>query len=188
MRCSYCIGNRVLGVARMMILLLLGDSGSGKTTISKALQNDYNYFNIVKSYTTRFRRNINDKDHIFVRKHNLLYKMFNEDFVASTIINGEIYCSFPEQFNEDVINIYTVDDKGALDVINYFNKEDVLIVRLKRDNIDIDKDRAGRNLNQVIPNSCSNINIVENNMSVHHACLDIISLCSQKWPVFYSNL
>ena len=26
----------------MMILLLLGDSGSGKTTISKALQNDYN--------------------------------------------------------------------------------------------------------------------------------------------------
>ena len=114
--------------------------------------------------------------------------MFNEDFVASTIINGEIYCSFPEQFNEDVINIYTVDDKGALDVINYFNKEDVLIVRLKRDNIDIDKDRAGRNLNQVIPNSCSNINIVENNMSVHHACLDIISLCSQKWPVFYDNL
>ena len=71
---------------------------------------------------------------------------------------------------------------------NYFNKEDVLIVRLKRDNIDIDKDRANRNLNQVIPDSCQNINIVENNMNIHHACLDIISLCSKKWPDFYNNL
>lgn len=172
----------------MMILLLLGDSGSGKTTISKALQNNHNYFRIVKSYTTRFRRSIDDRDHIFVRKHNLLYKMFNEDFVASTIINGELYCSFPDQFSEDVINIYTVDDKGALDVINYFNKEDVLIVRLKRDNIDIDKDRASRDLNQVISDSCPNINIVENNMSIRHACLDIISLCLQKWPAFYDSL
>ena len=171
-----------------MILLLLGDSGSGKTTISKALQNNYNYFRIVKSYTTRFRRSINDRDHIFVRKHNLLYKTFNEDFVASTIINGELYCSFPDQFNENIINIYTVDDKGALDVINYFNKEDVLIVRLKRDNIDIDKERASRDLNQVISDSCPNINIVENNMSIRHACLDIISLCSQKWPSFYDTL
>lgn len=188
MHCPYCIGNRVLGMARMMILLLLGDSGSGKTTISKALQNNYNYFRIVKSYTTRFRRSINDRDHIFVRKHNLLYKMFNEDFVASTIINGELYCSFPDQFNENIINIYTVDDKGALDVINYFNKEDVLIVRLKRDNIDIDKERASRDLNQVISDSCPNINIVENNMSIRHACLDIISLCSQKWPSFYDTL
>lgn len=172
----------------MMILLLLGDSGVGKTTIAKALQNNYSYFSIVKSYTTRFRRSIEDRDHIFIRKNNLLYKMFNEKFVASTIINNEIYCAFPNQFQDNVINIYTVDDKGALDVINYFNKDDVLIVRLKRDNIDIDKERANRNLNSVISDNCPNVNIVENNLSVHHACLDIISLCSQKWPVFYKQL
>lgn len=172
----------------MMILLLLGDSGVGKTTISKALQNNYYYFNIVKSYTTRFRRSIDDKDHIFIRKHNLLYKMFNEKFVASTIINGEIYCSFPEQFQEGVINIYTVDDKGAFDVINYYDKNDVLIVRLKRNNIDIDEKRANRNLNNVIPDNCHNINLVENNMSIKHTCLDIISLCSKKWPNFYKDL
>ena len=172
----------------MMVLLLIGGSGTGKSTISKALQNNYNYFNIVKSYTTRFRRSINDRDHIFVRKHNLLYKMFNEKFVASTIINGELYCSFPSQFIDDKINIYTVDDKGALDVINYFNKEDILIIRLKRNNIDIEVERAERNLNEVIPDNCPNINIIENNMSVYHACLDIISLCSQKWPDFYKSL
>lgn len=171
-----------------MVLLLTGGSGTGKSTISKALQNNYNYFNIVKSYTTRFRRSINDRDHIFVRKHNLLYKMFNEKFVASTIINGELYCSFPNQFIDDKINIYTVDDKGALDVINYFNKEDILIIRLKRNNIDIEVERAERNLNEVIPDNCSNINIIENNMSVHHTCLDIISLCSQKWSDFYKSL
>ena len=171
-----------------MVLLLMGASGSGKTTIAKSLQNNYHYFNLIKSYTTRFRRSIEDRDHIFMRKHNLLYKMFNEDFVASTIINGELYCSFPNQFEKDKINIYTVDDKGALDVINYFDKDDVLIIRLKRNNIDIEKERASRDLNEVIPDGCSNINIVENNMSVHHTCLDIISLCSQKWPLFYNAL
>ena len=171
-----------------MILLIMGQSGSGKTSISTALQNDYTYFNIIKSYTTRFRRSINDKDHIFIRKHNLLYKMFNEKFVASTIINGEVYCAFPNQFQENVINIYAVDDKGALDVINFYDKDDILIIRLKRDNIDIDKERAMRNLNEIIPDNCPNINIVENNMDIHHACLDIISLCSKKWPAFYDSL
>ena len=172
----------------MMILLLLGDSGVGKTTIAKALLNNYSYFHIVKSYTTRFRRSIDDRDHIFVRKHNLLYKMFNEGFVASTIINNELYCSFASQFADDKINVYTVDDKGVLDVINHFGKDDVLIVRLKRDNIDVDVERANRNLNEIIPDNCPNINIVENNLSVHHTCLDIISLCSRKWPIFYNNL
>ena len=171
-----------------MVLLLMGESGVGKTTIAKALEKNYSYFNIIKSYTTRFRRSIYDKDHTFIRKHNLLYKMFNEKFVASTVINGEIYCAFPEQFEENVINIYTVDDKGALDVINFYDKKDVLIVRLKRNNIDVDKERANRNLNEVIPNNCLNLNVVENNMGINHACLDIISLCSQKWPDFYDSL
>lgn len=172
----------------MKVLLLVGDSGTGKTTIAKALYQDYDYFNIIKSYTTRFRRNIEDRDHIFIRKHNLLYKMFNEYFVASTIINGELYCAFPNQFKEDKINVYVVDDKGILDVVNYFDKKDIIIVRIKRDNIEIDKERANRNLNQVIPDNCPNINIVENNLSIHHACLDIISLCLTRWPDFYKTL
>lgn len=171
-----------------MILLIMGESGSGKTTVSKALANNYSYFNIIKSYTTRFRRSIYDRDHTFIRKHNLLYKMFNEKFVASTIINKEIYCAFPNQFKENMINIYTVDDKGALDVVNFYDKNDVLIIRLKRNNIDIDKERAMRDLNEVIPDDCLNINIVENNMSINHTCLDIISLCSKKWPEFYDTL
>ena len=171
-----------------MVLLLTGDSGVGKTTVAKALRNNYTYFNLIKSYTTRFRRSIYDTDHIFMRKHNLLYKMFNNKFVASTIINREIYCSFPEQFKENMINIYTVDDKGILDVINFYDKDEVMIVRLKRDNIDIDKERADRNLNEVIPDTCTNVNIVENNMDIYHTCLDIISLCSKKWPDFYKTL
>lgn len=171
-----------------MVLLLIGDSGVGKTTIAKALKNNYNYFHLIKSYTTRFRRNIEDRDHIFVRRHNLLYQMFNKKFVASTVINRELYCAFPEQFDENLINIYIVDDKGVLDAINYFDKDDVLIVRLKRDNIDIENERANRNLNEIIPDNCPNINVVENNMGIRHACLDIISLCFKKWPEFYDNL
>ena len=168
----------------MKILLLTGGSGTGKTTIAKALHNNYHCFNLIKSYTTRFRRNIEDRDHIFVRKHNLLYKMFNEPIVASTVINGELYTSFPNQFKDDYINVYIVDDKGIFDVVNTYDKKDILIVRLKRDNIDVEKERAERDLKQIIPDNCPNINIVQNNMTIHHACSDIINLCSSKWPDF----
>lgn len=169
----------------MKILLLLGESGCGKTTIAKSLFTNYNNFHIIKSYTTRFRRHLRDNDHIFIRKSNLLYKMFNEKYVASTIINGEIYCSFPSQFVDDKICIYIVDDKGLLDVVNYFGIDSVCAVRLQRNNIDVDKERASRDLNQVIPDSCTNINVVTNNRTVDDCCLEILDVLRnrKKWPV-----
>lgn len=166
----------------MMVLLLLGESGAGKTTIAQKLCHDYSNFNIVKSYTTRFRRNIEDKDHIFVHKRNLLYKMFNEKFVASTIINKKLYCSFPNQFKDDIINIYIVDDKGVLDTINYFGLDSVLIVRLKRNNINIGGQRLNRDLNQIIPDNCTRINVVQNDTDIDNACNEIVKLCRDKWP------
>lgn len=169
----------------MKILLLMGDSGCGKSTIAKNLQDNYSYFRIIKSYTTRFKRNLRDNDHIFYRKNNLLDKMFQDDVVASTIINGELYCSFKEQFNDNFINIYTVDDKGLLDTVNSFSVDEICAIRLKRDNIDIEKERANRDLNQIIPDSYSILNIVENNMTINDTCQEIIKLIQKKWPDFF---
>lgn len=171
----------------MKILLLLGDSGTGKTSISKALFVNYNYFYLIKSYTTRFKRNLYDNDHIFIRKNNLLYKMFHDKVVASTIINNELYCSFEEQFKKDRICIYTVDDKGFLDVVNYFGIDNVCAIRLKRNNINVNKERGERNLNQIIPDSCSNLHIVENNTTINDCCLNIISILREKWPSFFDD-
>ena len=171
-----------------MVVLLLGDSGVGKTTIARALQRKYPYINIVHSYTTRFKRSLYDNDHIFMRKHNLLYKMFHNKVVASTIIDGELYGSFPDQFRDDMINVYTVDDKGLLDVINYYGIDNVCAVRLKRGNIMIHQQRAERNLNQIISDKCPYIHIIDNNSDVSRTCSDILLLCKQKWPVFFETL
>ena len=158
----------------------MGDSGSGKSTIADFLASHYPNVNVVKSYTTRPRRSVNDNDHIFTKKRHLLYKMFNNKFVASTIIDNELYCAFPEQFDKKKINIYIVDDKGLLDSINYFGKENILAIRLKRNNISVEDARMKRNLNKIVPDGCSNIKVVQN-IIPEKTCSEIYKLCSKKW-------
>lgn len=171
----------------MRVLVLMGDSGVGKTTISKALDSRYSYLSLIRSYTTRFRRNLHDDDHVFVRKNYLLYKMFHESVIASTIINNELYCAFKNQFDSDKICVYAADDKGFLDLVNHFGLDSVCAVRLKRDNINIDNARANRNLNQIIPDSCVNLNIIQNNGSIDDCCSTIVSLLQKKWPEFFKD-
>ena len=84
-------------------------------------------------------------------------------------------------------NNYTVDDKGFLDVVNYFGIDNVCAIRLKRNNINVNKERGERNLNQIIPDSCSNLHIVENNTTINDCCLNIISILREKWPSFFDD-
>ena len=105
----------------------------------------------------------------------------------SPIINKELYCSFESQFRDDKICIYTVDDKGFLDVANHFSLDEICAIRLKRNNINVSNDRMNRDLNQIIPDSCKNIYVIENNKTITECCLEIVSILSHKWPDFYST-
>ena len=48
-----------------VLLVLLGESGTGKTTIANELRNKYN-MKVLQSYTTRPKRDENEDGHTFV--------------------------------------------------------------------------------------------------------------------------
>ena len=95
------------------IVLIVGKSGSGKSTICRYLEVDYGVKE-VRSYTTRPKRGADDNSHIFVS---------DEEFdnldgaVAHTEYNGYRYCTTEEQIEE--CGTYIIDPDG----VDYFLKE-----------------------------------------------------------------
>lgn len=117
----------------MDILLVLGQSGVGKTTIIKKLSRENKEkYKMIHSYTDRPQRKKGEYGHNFLTvgaMDNLLKK---DDVVAKTEINGKRYCTIKGQFDEDKINIYIVDKNGINDTIEAFpdaNVKTMLIVR-----------------------------------------------------------
>lgn len=133
----------------MKILILNGLSGTGKTTIAKKLTCKEEGFHLVRSYTTRRKRYDDEDDHTFVSKEELSCLMWSEEYVASSVIDGEVYCGFYNQFSDWLVNVYIVDDYGYLDVHNQFAYEcgfDVFSVRVKDGDGGclVDDERRGR--------------------------------------------
>lgn len=116
-----------------IVLLLNGESGVGKTTIAKRLCEKRNY-NYIKSYTTRSPRDENDDEHIYVENEVAVGMLMNEDVMASTVFGGYVYFTLAEQFKDDMVNVYVVDDLGVCDTINYMRDwEDTgyVVIRIK---------------------------------------------------------
>ena len=128
-----------------MIVLIVGDSGSGKSTIIRYVAENMDTINIIKSYTTRPKRNKYDDDHTFIESVDEI----KGDIVASTEIDGCFYGASENQFKKDKINLYTVDDKGVVDVKNYFKNENILTVHINRSNIEVPVNRKNRNIKKL---------------------------------------
>ena len=95
------------------IVLIVGKSGSGKSTICRHLEVDYGVKEL-RSYTTRPRRGADDNSHIFVSDEefdNL------DNIVAYTEYNGYRYCATEKQIEE--CDTYIIDPDG----VDYFLKE-----------------------------------------------------------------
>lgn len=90
------------------ILLIVGASGSGKTTIADKLSAKYN-LKVLPSYTTRPKRNHNETGHIFISK-----KEFDElsDKVTYLKRYGAEYCATSQQIDE--YDIYIINPEAAL--------------------------------------------------------------------------
>lgn len=88
------------------ILLLMGRSGSGKSTIADILERKYSK-TMLRSYTTRPPR-FNDDTHIFISEHEFQHL---EDIVAYTEFDGYRYAATTQQVNES--DVYVIDPVGV---------------------------------------------------------------------------
>ena len=89
------------------IFLIVGCSGSGKTTITEQLEQKYGLKSI-QSYTTRKPRYNGETGHTFVSDEE-----FDEltDMVAYTEFAGNRYCATAEQVENN--DLYIIDPKGV---------------------------------------------------------------------------
>ena len=89
------------------IFLIVGCSGSGKTTITEQLEQKYGLKSI-QSYTTRKPRYEGETGHIFISDEE-----FNKltDMVAYTEFAGNRYCAIAEQVENN--DLYIIDPKGV---------------------------------------------------------------------------
>ena len=89
------------------IFLIVGASGSGKTTIVEQLEQRYGLTSI-QSYTTRAARYVGEKGHTFVSDEE-----FDKltDLVAYTEFDSNRYCATAEQVENN--DLYVIDPKGV---------------------------------------------------------------------------
>ena len=89
------------------IFLIVGCSGSGKTTITERLEQKYGLKSI-QSYTTRKPRYEGETGHIFISDEE-----FDKltDMVAYTEFAGNRYCATAEQVEDN--DLYIIDPKGV---------------------------------------------------------------------------
>ena len=114
------------------IYLILGESGSGKTTIVNELCKHY-HFKQLESYTTRPPRYHGEEGHIFISPDS--YETYDDlrrkypSRIAETMFDGHFYFATQEQL--DVADFYVLDVAG-LRILNErcFNPERIRVVRI----------------------------------------------------------
>jgi guanylate kinase len=112
------------------IICLIGESGSGKSSIAKYLEDEgYNY---IKSYTTRPKRNLEEEGHIFVNE-SFLKKLKKQEIIAYAEFDNYKYWSTTQQYKQKGTSIYVIEPKGAVELKNSLSDCEVVIIYLKVD-------------------------------------------------------
>lgn len=104
-----------------ILVLLVGNSGSGKTAIAEYLR-EYHNFRILKSYTTRPRRADSKDDHIYIEDKDV--KSFENEMVAYNKYNGYHYFATRQQCDES--DVYVVDVEGLKQLRKTYDKKIIL--------------------------------------------------------------
>ena len=93
----------------MPVILLIGESGSGKNTVQDNLEKLYGCVPLL-SYTTRPKRTPNENTHTFVTMEEFEQIVKNETVVAFTNFDGNLYCATDKQLEQS--DVYIIDVKG----------------------------------------------------------------------------
>lgn len=104
------------------LICIIGKSGSGKSTIAQELKNILG-LKILKSYTTRPKRNDDEADHIFISENS--FNVIKYKLCAYTVYNGEQYGALPSQVEASDLYIIDVDGLKYLKE-HYDGKKDIV--------------------------------------------------------------
>ena len=96
------------------LTLIIGRSGTGKSTLEEKLCRDYNLKSI-KSYSTRPKRSPDEDSHIFIRPSDVDNY---QNKIATTTINDNFYFATKEQLDES--HLYVIDPIGLYELSNNF--------------------------------------------------------------------
>ena len=94
---------------KMPVILLIGESGSGKNTVQDNLERLYGCVPLL-SYTTRPKRTPDENTHTFVTMEEFEQIVKNETVVAFTNFDGNLYCATDKQLEQS--DVYIIDVKG----------------------------------------------------------------------------
>ncbi|MBP5408249.1 MAG: AAA family ATPase [Bacilli bacterium] len=175
------------------MIILIGRSASGKTTIAKKLIEDYNFKKFVTNTTRPMRiGEVNDVDYHFITEEEFLNKKKKSMLIEDTYYNGYHYGTSIEDVSDDKVLI--VDINGANKfyeklkdevVIFYINASDDVI---KQRMIDRKDDLETINSRLKIDHEYFNINklihydyiINTDNDSIDNITLDVLNKYNNK--------
>lgn len=129
------------------IIAIVGASGSGKTHMSKYINNTFNPPSIVSCTTRPIRKGETDGvEHYFVEEDQMPTP---ENMLAYTKFGGYHYWTDKRQIKEWNTFCYVIDEIGLIKMLNKYSDEfDVVSVLVKRDKSslesEIDTDRRNR--------------------------------------------
>lgn len=151
-----------------LIICIVGASGSGKTTASMMLQQQFGW-NAIVSYTTRPMRKgeKNGRDHWFVKQDQMPPK---NQMCAYTQFGGYEYWTEWNQFLTLFPSVYVIDEKGLVDLQSKQSSSfpfDLVTITIKRDNLEgIDEKRKERDNERIhIPDEVYDY-VINNNGSM----------------------
>jgi len=151
-----------------LIICIVGASGSGKTTASMMLQQQFGW-NAIVSYTTRPMRKgeKNGRDHWFVKQGQMPPK---KRMCAYTQFGGYEYWTEWDQFLTLFPSVYVIDEKGLVDLQSKQSSSfpfDLVTITIKRDNLEgIDEKRKERDNERIhIPDEVYDY-VINNNGSM----------------------
>lgn len=114
------------------IVCLIGESGSGKTTMAKKLEDDG--YNIIYSYTTRPPREEDEWGHRFIHQKETDLNIAPENnFIAHQVLYGEHYFALPYQYQGKGISIYVIDPVGVRQLKERVDDAEIVVIYLQCD-------------------------------------------------------
>ena len=166
----------------MKILLLLGVSGVGKTSIAKELYKNEDRYHYVSSFTDRLMRENNEWGHTFVNSDYMDLMFKDSNLVAKTTIDEDRYCVLNYQFDKDKVNIYITDLAGLNDVISFFPYADIMSILITRDRYSLADKTGERSRRNILLPCREDVDfLIENDSSIRSAVETIDTLVCNDW-------